>query len=65
MRGMDQAVTYRIHLCKKYTETCELDEARQAAVKVGREAPKRGYNRAQVCMCVAKKPKAYVRELGC
>lgn len=39
VRGMDQAVN-RLPLCKKYTEACELDEAWQAAVKVGREAAK-------------------------
>jgi len=37
---MDQVVTDRLPLCKKDTEAYELDEARQAAVKVGREAPK-------------------------
>jgi len=41
VRGMDQVVIDRLPLCKKNTEACELDEARQAAVKVGREAPKR------------------------
>jgi len=40
VRGMDQGVTDRLPLCKKDTESCELDEARQAAMKVGREAPK-------------------------
>ena len=42
VRGMDHAVTDRLPLCKKDIEACELDEARQAAVKVGREAPKQG-----------------------
>jgi len=40
VRGMDQAVTDRLPLCKKGTESCELDKARQTIVKVGREAPK-------------------------
>ena len=33
VRGMDQAVADRLPLCKKDTEVCELDEARQVAVK--------------------------------
>jgi len=40
VRGMDQAVIDRLPLCKKNTEACDLDEARQDAMKVGREAPK-------------------------
>ena len=40
VRGMDQAMTERLTLCKKDTEACELDEERQDDVKVGREAPK-------------------------
>lgn len=40
MSGMDQAMTNRLTLCKKDTESCELDEATQYAMKVGREAPK-------------------------
>jgi len=40
VRGMDQAVTNRLPLCKKDTKACELDEARQVTVKVGSEAPK-------------------------
>lgn len=34
VRGMDQAMTDRLPLCKKDIETFELDEARQASVKV-------------------------------
>ena len=34
VRGMDQVVTDRVPLCKKDTKACELDEARQVAVKV-------------------------------
>lgn len=41
MSGMDQVVIYRLPLCKKNNEACELDEARQAVVKVGRKALKR------------------------
>ena len=40
MRGMDQAVTDMLPLCKKDTKVGELDEARQDTMKVGREAPK-------------------------
>ena len=40
VRGMDQVVTDRLSLCKKDTEACELDEARQVVLKFGREAPK-------------------------
>jgi len=40
MRGTDQVVIDKLPLCKKDTEACELDEARQAAMKVGRGAPK-------------------------
>ena len=42
VRGMDQVVTDMLPLCKKDTEACEIDEARKATMKVGREAPKRG-----------------------
>ena len=40
VRGMDQVVTNRLPLCKKDIVTYELDKARQATLKVGREAPK-------------------------
>ena len=40
VRGMHQVVINRLPLCKQNTEAGELDEARQAAVKVGREAPR-------------------------
>ena len=42
VRGMDQVVIDSLPLGKKDTEAGEIDEARQAVVKVGREAPKRG-----------------------
>jgi len=42
VRGMDQAMTDRLPLCKKETKALEHDEARQGTMKVGREAPKRG-----------------------
>jgi len=42
VRGMDQAVSNRLPLCKKDTKSCEIDEARQATMKVGRKAPKHG-----------------------
>ena len=40
VRGTDQDVIDMLPLCKKDTEACELDEAREVVVKVGREASK-------------------------
>ena len=41
MKGMHQVVIERLPLCKRNIEACEPDEARQAAMKVGRETLKR------------------------
>jgi len=40
VRGMHHTMIDRLPLCKQNTRTCEADEARQDAVKVGRGAPK-------------------------
>ena len=40
VRGVHQAVIDRLPLCKKNTEACELEEARQDAMNFGREASK-------------------------
>ena len=40
--GIDQFFTNMLPFFKKETKACELDEARQVGVKVGREAPKLG-----------------------
>jgi len=42
VRGMLRAVINKLPLCKQNNEACEPDEAKQAVVKVGREAPKQG-----------------------
>lgn len=40
VREMHQVLIDRLYFCKKITRSSVLDEARHAAVKVGREAPK-------------------------